>query len=123
MAPGLHGSLAPWFCGTRAPWFRGSVAPGFHGSVAHLLTVTVKESPPAAAMSSPQSKHLHLTALISTAKVTGGNRRPHTTGRLIERAREQEEEGEKGGKASKHGENGFSVSIFHVGNWLINPAA
>lgn len=24
-------------------------------------------------------------------------------------------------KASKHGQNGFSVSIFHVENWLINP--
>lgn len=60
-------------------------------SKAYLFTVTRKESPPAT-MSSPQSKHLHLTALISTAKVTGGNRRLHTTGRLIEREREGEKE-------------------------------
>lgn len=33
------------------------------------------------------------------------------------------EGGAGGGKASKHWENGFSVSIFHVGNWLINPSA
>lgn len=45
-------------------------SPWLHGSPPYCHT---ERKPPAAdAMSSLQSKHLHLTALISTAKVTGG---------------------------------------------------
>lgn len=85
--------LLIWLEGQSAEW--GTI-PLRTFSKAYLFPVTRKESPPACAMSPPQSKHLHLTALISATKVTGRGQTTAHHGLF-----DWEREGGEGGKSEE----------------------